>query len=163
FISDNATIAAEFAYSRLQKVTDHKELFKSEDYTCNDLQGPANNGRGDKSDGCSTKDYYAVAVNYTPQFVEILPSWTLEVPLTINYGIKGNAPTAGGGSEGALSWSVGTKMIYRQEHEFSLRYADLSAQEKNTRNIYGNRQADGNGNVGGTDRGWLAFTYKTSF
>ena len=54
-------------------------------------------------------------------------------------------------------------MIYRQEHEFSLRYADVSAQEKNSRNIYGERMVNGNGNVGGTDRGWLAFTYKTSF
>ncbi|EOE0844576.1 TPA: DUF1302 domain-containing protein [Pseudomonas aeruginosa] len=160
FIADNATLVAELAYSRLQKVTEHKELFKGEGYNCVDVQ---TGGRGDKSDGCSTKDYWAVAVNYTPQYVEILPSWTLEVPLTINYGLKGNAASAGGGSEGALSWSVGAKMIYRQEHEFSLRYADVSAQEKNSRNIYGERMVNGNGNVGGTDRGWLAFTYKTSF
>lgn len=163
FIADNATLVAEFAYSRLQKVTEHKELFKGEGYTCNDLQGPANNGRGDKSDGCSTKDYYAVAVNYTPEYAQILPSWSLKVPLTVNYGLKGNAATSAGGSEGALSWSVGATMTYREEHEFTLRYADLSAQEKNTRNAYGQRQVDGNGNVGGTDRGWLTFTYKTSF
>ncbi|WP_445676566.1 DUF1302 domain-containing protein [Pseudomonas aeruginosa] len=163
FIADNATLVAEFAYSRLQKVTEHKELFKGEGYTCNDLQGPANNGRGDKSDGCSTKDYYAVAVNYTPEYAQILPSWSLKVSLTVNYGLKGNAATSAGGSEGALSWSVGATMTYREEHEFTLRYADLSAQEKNTRNAYGQRQVDGNGNVGGTDRGWLTFTYKTSF
>lgn len=160
WIADTATLVAEFAYSHLEDVTSHEELFKGEGYNCVDVQ---TGGKGDKSDGCSTRDYYAVAMNYTPQYVEILPSWTLEVPLTINYGLHGNAASAGGGSEGQLSWSVGAKMTYRQEHEFSLRYADVSAQEKNSRNIYGQPMANGNGNVGGTDRGWLAFTYKTSF
>jgi len=160
FIADNATLVTEFAYSHLDKVTEHEELYKGEGYNCVDVQ---TGGKGDKSDGCSTRDYYAVAVNYTPQYVEILPSWTLDVPLTINYGLHGNAASAGGGSEGALSWSVGAKMTYRQEHEFSLRYADVSAQEKNSLNANGERMVNGNGNVGGTDRGWLVFTYKTSF
>ncbi len=162
FIADNATLVAEFAYSHLDKVTSHEELFKGEGTAaCRNVQNAAL--VGDKSDGCSTDDYYAVAVNYTPQYVEILPSWTLDVPLTVNYGLSGNAASAGGGSEGALSWSVGAKMTYRQQHEFSLRYADTSAQEKNSRNANGDRMINGNGAVGGTDRGWLAFTYKTSF
>lgn len=160
WLSNNATLVTEFAYSHLDKVTSHKELFKGEGYACEDLRG---NGSGNKSDGCSTRNYYAVAVNFTPQYVEVLPSWTLDVPLTINYGIHGNAASAGGGSEGALSWSIGAKMTYRQEHEFSLRYADTSAQNKNTLNANGDRMINGNGNVGGSDRGWLAFTYKTSF
>ena len=50
-------------------------------------------------------------------------------------------------------------MTYIQRHEFSLRYADTSAQEKNLLN----GGVGGNGAVGTTDRGWLAFTYKTSF
>ncbi|WP_439859420.1 DUF1302 domain-containing protein [Pseudomonas sp. MBLB4136] len=161
WLADNSTLVAEFAYSHLDKVTSHEELYKGEGFAgCRDVQ---TGGAGDKSDGCSTKDYYAVAVNYTPQYVEILPSWTLDVPLTVNYGLNGNAASAGGGSEGALSWSVGAKMTYRSLHEFSLRYADSSAQEKNSRNINGARMVNGNGNVGGTDRGWLSLTYKTSF
>jgi hypothetical protein len=158
FIANNATLVAEFAYSHLDKVTEHKELYKGEGTAaCTDVKNPAR--RGGKGDGCSTDDYYAVAVNYTPQYLSILPSWDLEVPLTINYGINGNAATAGGGSEGALAWSIGAKMTYIQRHEFSLRYADTSAQEKNLPN----GGVGGNGAVGTTDRGWLAFTYKTSF
>lgn len=160
FIAENANLVAEFVYSHLDRVTEHKELYKGVGYNCVDVQ---DGGKGDKSDGCSTRDYYAMAVNYTPQYLAILPSWDLEVPLTANYGLHGNAASAGGGNEGALSWSVGAKMTYMQRHEFTLRYADTLAQEKNATNIYGQTMASGNGNVGGTDRGWVSFTYKTSF
>ncbi|MNC38836.1 hypothetical protein D3C75_874640 [compost metagenome] len=83
----------------------------------------------------------------------------MDVPLTVNYGLDGNAASAGGGSEGALSYSVGVKLTYAQLYEFGLRYADTDAQTK----TLNNGTVSGNGNVGGTDRGWLTFTFKTSF
>ncbi|MNN95041.1 hypothetical protein D3C81_2137850 [compost metagenome] len=49
-------------------------------------------------------------------------------------------------------------MTYAQRYEFGLRYSDTDAQSKN---IPGDT-VGGNGAVGGTDRGWLAFTFKTS-
>jgi hypothetical protein len=160
FISDNGTLVGEFAYSHLDSVTEHPELFKG-DTTAQCVNGhtPTIAGSGDKSDGCSTKNYYAVAVNYTPQYLNVFPSWDMDVPITANYGIHGNAATAGGGSEGALAWSVGTHWTYAQLYEFTLRYADTAAQSKNL----SNNTVAGNGNVGGTDRGWLDFTFKTSF
>jgi len=63
-----------------------------------------------------------------------------------------------------LAWSVGARMTYAQNHEFSLRYA-----ASNARTIYnatGTAVIGGNGlasNVGATDRGWLVFTYKAGF
>jgi hypothetical protein len=159
FISNSGTLVGEFAYSHLLKVTDHPELFKGVDRAgCIDSRSGAA-GSGGVSDGCSTRDYYAVAVNYTPQYLSIFPSWDLDIPLTVNYGIHGNAATAGGGTEGALAWSVGARMTYQQQYEFTLRYADTHAQTKNGLND----TVTGNGGVGTTDRGWLAFTFKTSF
>ena len=162
WLAESSTLVAELVYSHLDKVTEHEELYKGEGTAaCRDLRS---GGEGDKSDGCSTRNYLAAAVNYTPQYLAILPSWDLSVPLTVNYGISGNAANAGGGSEGAVSWSVGAKMTYQQQHEFSLRYADTMAQEKNTINpVNGQTMVNGNGAVGGTDRGWLSLTYKTSF
>ncbi|SFT82020.1 MULTISPECIES: DUF1302 domain-containing protein [Pseudomonas] len=158
FISNNGTIVGEFVYSHLDKVTEHEELYKSEgSNNCIDPR-VGRPGSGDKSDGCSTRDYYAMAVNYTPQYLNIFPSWDLDVPLTVNYGLHGNAASAGGGSEGAMSWSAGLKFTYQQQYEFGLRYADTLAQPKNL----ANGTVAGNGGVGGTDRGWLAFTFKTS-
>jgi len=158
FIAPNATLVAEFAYSHLDKVTDHKELYLG-DNTANCIDPRKGTpGSGDESDGCSTRDYAAIAVNYTPQYLSVFPSWDLTVPLTVNYGLDGNAATAGGGNEGALTWSAGVNFTYAQRYEFGLRYADSDAQSKN---LPGNN-IGGNGAVGGTDRGWLAFTFKTS-
>ncbi len=158
FISDSATLMAEVAYSHLHKVTDHEELYLGEgNGNCVDPRiGTA--GSGDKSDGCSTRNYYAVAVNYTPEYLSVFPSWDLRVPVTVNYGIHGNAATAGGGNEGALTWSAGVQLTYAQRFEFGLRYADTDAQSR----TLNDGSVGGNGAVGGTDRGWLAFTFKTS-
>lgn len=158
FIAPNASLVAEFAYSHLQKVTEHEELYLGENSAACVNPRIGTPGSGNKSDGCSTRDYSAIAVNYTPQYLSVLPSWDLTVPLTVNYGISGNAASAGGGNEGALTWSAGVQMTYAQRYEFGLRYADSDAQSKTLPgNVVG-----GNGAVGGTDRGWLAFTFKTS-
>lgn len=158
FIANNATLIGEFAYSHLRKVTEHEELYLGENN--NNCVDPrvGTPGSGDKRDGCSTRDYAAIAVNYTPQYLSVLPSWDMTVPLTVNYGLSGNAASAGGGNEGALTWSAGVQMTYAQRYEFGLRYSDTDAQ---TKNIPGDT-VGGNGAVGGTDRGWLAFTFKTS-
>lgn len=160
FISNNGTLVGEFVYSHLQRVTEHEELFKGVGQAaCTNARTPRVAGSGSESDGCSSKNYYAIAGNYTPQYISIFPSWDMDVPLTVNYGLHGNAPTAGGGSEGALSYSAGVKLTYSQLYEFGLRYADTAARPKNL----ANGTVAGNGNVGGEDRGWLAFTFKTSF
>ena len=158
FISKNATLVGEFAYSHLQKVTEHEELYRGEHSSnCVDPR-IGTPGSGGKRDGCSTRDYAAFALNYTPQYLSVLPSWDMTVPLTVNYGLSGNAASGGGGNEGALAWSAGVQMLYAQRYDFGLRYADTGAQSKT---IPGNA-VGGNGAVGGTDRGWLAFTFKTS-
>ncbi|MBK5541878.1 DUF1302 family protein [Pseudomonas sp. TH05] len=158
FIAKNATLVGEFAYSHLRKVTEHEELYLGE-HSANCVDPKVGTpGSGSKRDGCSTRDYAALAVNYTPQYLSVLPSWDMSVPLTVNYGLYGNAATAGGGNEGALTWSAGVQMTYAQRYEFGLRYADSAAQSRTgPGDVVG-----GNGAVGGTDRGWLAFTFKTS-
>ncbi|TEL39896.1 DUF1302 family protein [Pseudomonas aeruginosa] len=158
FLAPSATLVGESAYSHLRRVTGHEELYLGKGRAaCVDPRVGAP-GSGGVADGCSTRDYYAVAVNLTPQYLSVMPSWDMSVPMTVNYGIKGNAATAGGGNEGALSWSVGVTMTYAQRFEFGLRYADTAAQSK----TLPDGSVAGNGSVGGTDRGWLALTFKTS-
>jgi hypothetical protein len=84
--------------------------------------------------------------------------------MTLNYGISGTAPTGGGGFEHLLNWSVGLGAIYSAVHEFQLRYSDLRVPGKY--NAAGTTLIGGNSlgsSLGATDRGWLVFTYKTSF
>ncbi|MBT9475188.1 DUF1302 family protein [Polaromonas sp.] len=160
---DTGSVIGELAYSRLQSVTANESLYRGVGTAnCRNLQTPGVAGSGDKSDGCATKDFLQMAVNFTPQYLGIFPSWDLDLPMTLNYGIRGNAPSVGGGAEGVLSWSVGAKMTYQVKHEFSLRYSDVRAPAKY--NVAGNTLIGGTGSAAsGTDRAWLVFTYKTSF
>lgn len=171
---DTGSLVAELAFSRLQKVTANQALYRGEGnmviapggtLACSKTGTPAAaNTPGDKSDYCSTRNFLQMAVNFTPQYLGILPSWDLDLPMTLNYGIKGVAASGSGGAEGVLGWSLGAKMTYQSKHEFSLRYSDSRAPSKY--NVAGTQLIGGGaaGSVlGATDRGWLVFTYKTSF
>ena len=165
---DTGSVVAEIAYSRLLKITANEHLYRGEGYASCIRSGTGAGGvpaaPGDRSDACSTKQFLQLAVNFTPQYLGILPSWDLDLPLSFNYGLKGTAPTGGGGFEKLLTWSIGAKMTYSQRHEFSLRYADIKVPGKY--NAAGTTLIGGNAlgsSIGATDRGWLAFTYKTSF
>jgi hypothetical protein len=169
---DTGSLVAELAYSRLQKVTANEALYRGVGnlvagpggaLACTKVGAPANTP-GDRSDFCSTRDFWQMAVNFTPQYLGIFPSWDLDLPMSINYGIKGVAASGSGGAEGVLSWSIGAKMTYQSKHEFSLRYSDLRAPSKY--NAAGTTLIGGGAagsSIGATDRGWLVFTYKTSF
>jgi hypothetical protein len=155
---DTGTFITELAYSRLLKVTSHADLYKGVGTAaCIAPDGSP----GGRSDDCSTKDYAALAVIFSPSYLQVLPSWDLELPVSVNYGLSGNAASSGGGSGKALSWSVGAKMTYAQRYEFSLQYADSAARTKYDPS--GSVAIGGAGSTGTTDRGWLAFTFKAGF
>ena len=173
---ETGSLAAEVAYSRLQKVTTNEQLYKGVGnllplnaggaLACAKLNtgGVPANTPGDKTDACSTRQFLQVAASFAPQYLGVLPSWDLTVPVSINYGVRGVAPSASGGFEKLLTWSIGANMTYQAKHEFSLRYADISAPSKY--NAAGTTLIGGGasgGSLGATDRGWIVFTYRTAF
>lgn len=150
-VYDTGNLVVELAYSRLGEVTHNANLYKGRGYGgCVGLSA---------ADGCSTRDYVGIAANFTPQWLQVFPSTDLDLPMTINYGLRGNAPTAGGGNEGVLTWSVGAKLTYQQRHEVTLRYTDQHADGKYANNAL----TGGNGSPQLNDRGYVSLTYKTSF
>lgn len=157
-LADTGSLVAELAYSRLTKVNSNGAFFQQAGSAA--CLNPAG-GAGDKSDGCSTKDYLGMAMIFTPQYLQVQPSLDLEFPMSLNYGLRGNAPTSGGGKEGELSWSLGVKATYAQKHEFQLLYSDTRARSKYDPS--GSVLVGGSGSNGTNDRGWLVFTYKTAF
>lgn len=163
---DTGTLIGELAYSRLLKVTGNEQLYRGVGYAgCVRLgTSGATAQPGDVTDTCSTKNYWELAMRFTPQYLGVLPSLDVSVPMTVSYGIKGSAATGGGGFEGLLKWSIGIAATYASKHEFSLTYADMSVPTKynaaGTAAIGGNAL---NSSVGATDRGRLFLTYKTSF
>jgi hypothetical protein len=155
---DTGSVLAEVAYSQLGKVTSNEAFFqRSGSAACVNPTG----GAGDKNDGCSTKDYLGMGLVFTPQYLQVMPSVDLDFPMSLNYGLHGNAASSGGGKEGEASWSIGAKATFAQKHEFQLLYADSRARSKY--DASGSVLTGGSGSVGTNDRGWLVFTYKTSF
>ena len=155
---DTGSVLAEVAYSRLGKTGSNEAFFqRAGSAACVNPAGTA----GDKSDGCSTKDYLGMGLIFTPQYLQVQPSLDLEIPMSLNYGLHGNAASSGGGKEGEASWSIGAKLTYAQKHEFQLLYADSRARSKYDPS--GTVLVGGSGSVGTNDRGWLVMTYKTSF
>ena len=157
------TLVTEVAYNRLDEVTTNPGSYRSVGAaSCVDSRtGVALSGT--KDDGCSTKDSWLMALRFTPQYLNPLPSWDLALPVSATYGLSGNAPSAGGGTEGELRWSIGATATYASKYEFSLLYADrtLPVRELNGRITGG--AAHSNSSVGVIDRGWLSFTFKTAF
>jgi len=160
---DTGSLTAEVGMAHLLKVTANQNLYRAEGYAACTKTSGTGTGPGDNTDTCSTRNFVGVAVNFAPQLLSILPSWDLTLPMSINYGVNGTSPTGAGGFEKLLRWSVGATALYNGKHEFALRYVDLDVPQKFNA---ANRLAGGNAlgsAVGSTDRGWLSFTYKTSF
>jgi hypothetical protein len=157
------TLVAELAYNRLDKVTTNPALYRSVGAaTCVDSRtGKA--GSGTKDDGCSTKDAWIMALKFTPQYLNVLPSWDLSIPVSVNYGLSGNAPTAGGGTQGEVRWSLGATMTYAAKYEFALNYADRNLPVRELNGKITGGAAHSNSSVGVIDRGWLSLTFKTAF
>lgn len=174
---EGGVLQGEFAYQRLDKVTKNANLYYATDYACKFGYAPGGIAPGsrDKGDGCATKDSLALSVGFAPEWTQVFPGWDLSMPTFLSYGIKGNSPTLGGSHEGAYNWSIGLKAKYASAHEFSLAYNDSHADYRTTTATSGAPPANNlglpgaqvvsttNGGAAANNRGWLSFTFKTSF
>lgn len=157
-IWDTGTLIAEVAYNHLVSITDHPELYDGVGSPgCKNPVGKP----GGVNDGCSTRNYAGMAVIFDPSRLQVLPSWDLDVPMSLNYGLKGNAPSSGGGNQNALSWSLGAKMTFKQKYEFAFQYAKSYSTAKY--NAANTALVGGNGGASTNDRGWFDFTFKAAF
>ncbi|MBF7731384.1 DUF1302 domain-containing protein [Pseudomonas sp. N040] len=108
---DSASLLGELYYSNLLSLDSKNEaLYKGKDTY-----------RGvDKA----TRDNVGIAVNFTPTWFQVLPGVDMNMPLTVNYGIDGNSPVAGGGAEDTGNYSLGVGAIIRNQYFVDLKYVD---------------------------------------
>ncbi|MBD1552584.1 DUF1302 domain-containing protein [Pseudomonas typographi] len=153
---DTGNFIAELAYSHLQRVTKHAELFKGEGYAgC-----PAGQ---DKAWGCATRNYVGVAFSFAPQWLGVFPGWNISAPMSLDYGLSGNAAN-GGGNEGKYSYKVGIKGTFDERYEVTLAYIGYGSQRKyDDIPGIGKTVVGGNGDIGLSDRNWLSLTLSTAF
>jgi len=170
---DSAVVLAELTYSRLDSVkSSTKQWYWATGYSC---PGPAGSAKGSKDDGCSTKDAWGLAMNFTPTWYQALPSMDLSMPIHYDRGLKGNSPVPFGGNQGSGSWSIGLSADYRQAYTFTLAYTDYFGRYTASPYMFGPNgmaipgigdriiDTQNGGNAVLKDRGWLSFTFKTTF
>lgn len=150
-IWDYASITAELAYSRWDKVTKNEPGFS-------DCNHRATNDRGAET-GCITKDAWQGVLRVNPQWVAVLPGWDVQALGSYSVGLKGNSAVLGGGNYRAGSYTASVTFTYNQRHDFTIAYNDYLATYRSNN---GTTIAVNNGSLL-QDRGWLSLTYKGSF
>jgi hypothetical protein len=167
---DSATLLAELTYSKLDKITDRtKANFWHEDYTC--ARDPFGTPGGDKSDGCATDSAWGMSMTFTPLWYQVFPSVDVTMPIHYDRGLKGNSPVPFGGNEDSGTWSVGLGFDYLGKYKFDVAYTDYFGTYTSGANIFAGVPGIGasqmytsnGGNALLHDRGWLSFTFKTTF
>lgn len=163
---DSAVVLAELTYSRLGKIYSGSAAnFNGVDYAhCQ--AGEPGYGSYTKKDGCATKDAWGLSLAFTPTWFQALPSVDLSMPISYSVGLKGNSPVPAGGNEGSGSWSIGLGADYQAKYKFNLAYNAYFGDFGTNTSLLGTQAINGSTNAGnGTlkDRGWLSFTFKTSF
>lgn len=144
---ETADLLAELSAMHVGSVTQNKAVYR---------------GRGDYHGADKpTSTYVGLAVNFTPKWFQVLPSVDLTLPVTWTQGLSGTAGTFFGGNKNAGNWSAGLGATIAQKHQLNLSYIGY----------FGNHDTDATGaatNFAGpfstiSDRGWVSFTFKTTY
>ncbi|MEQ5837299.1 DUF1302 family protein [Marinobacter sp. NFXS9] len=154
---ETGTLTAELAHTRVLSVDGtNKSLYNGEGY-----QGCA----GDKWDGCSTRSATALALSFTPEWIQTFPGVDMSMPTSITAGLKGNPGVLGGTAQGSYKFSIGLQAKYRSIHTLKVEYIGSRAHTGDTIvNDFGLTQyAGGNGPYMLNDRDWISITAQTLF
>jgi hypothetical protein len=143
---DTLSWAAELTYMRVDEVTENESLYK----------GRSSYDGVDKV----TDDYVGLALNLTPTVFQALPSVDLLFPVSVSYGLHGNAAVTAGGNEDGGNYSLGVAAEVMSRYRFDLRYTDYFGE--NEVNNAGARIYNGT-NAQLHDRGNVSLTFKTTF
>jgi hypothetical protein len=144
---DTASVAGELTWMEWAKVTQNMAVFK----------GNAAYAGIDKV----SKNFFGLAINFTPTWFQVLPGMDLSAPLTWSQGLSGNAAVQLGGNKGAGTWSAGVAadiyQKYRVQLSYNGYYGDYSLTPTGAMNVANGTSA------ALSDRGWISLTYKTTF
>lgn len=153
---DSANLIVELTWNHWSDVTSGAAVFKGRDgYVAVGPDG-TNTTPADKV----TKDYYGLAVNFTPTTYQIFPGADLSLPISWSRGISGNSAVLLGGNEDAGSYSLGVALDLRSKYRFDLKYVDFFGET--TTNPLGAITSSGGANSLLQDRGFVVLTFKTT-
>ncbi len=120
------------------------------------------------------KNYFGLAINFTPTWFQVRPGMDMLLPLSWSQGISGNSAITGGGQEGAGTFGLGVALDLYQRYRFDLKYVGFYGEMAKCKNSNGVASFCGGvspnaiGVFNGTnailsDRDFVALTFKTTF
>lgn len=138
--------SSELTYSRMQKVTQNENLYRGRDAYVG-IDKP-------------TRNYLGFALNLAPTFYQVANGVDMFLPISVSYGLDGNAAVTSGGNEHAGSLAIGVGFDVQSRYRFDLRYTDYFGREG--LNLAGARIYNGTNSLL-RDRGNVSLTFKTTF
>jgi hypothetical protein len=153
---DSANLIVELTWNHWSKVTEGAAVFKGRDNYV--AVGPA--GTPVTPADKVTKDFYGLAINFTPTKYQVFPGADLSMPMSYSRGLNGNSAVLLGGNEDAGSYAVGFALDLRSKYRFDLKYVDFIGET--TVNPANMITSSGGANSLLTDRGFVVFTFKTT-
>jgi len=151
-VFDSASWMAELTWSEYTKVRSGADLFNAVGYK--PCVGK------DMWDGCSTHSYVGIGAGFTPNWFQVVPGVDLSMPLTYSVGLKGNAATVFGGNEKMGNLSAGFGLDLQQRYRIDIKYVGFVGAYKDN----GTAVTSQNGfTTLLKDRGFMSFTFKTTF
>lgn len=153
---DSANLIVELTWNHWSDVSQNGAVFKGRDNYL--VAGPAGTMVTPKDK--VTKNFYGLAFNFTPTRFQAFPGVDLSMPMSYSRGLSGNSAVILGGNEGAGSWSLGVAADVQSKYRFDLKYVDFMG--GTTLNPTAAISSSAGANALLTDRGFLAFTFKTT-
>jgi hypothetical protein len=151
---DAATWATELTWAHLVSVNSGENLFNGEGYA------PCTSRNFSKWDGCATKNFFGLALAFTPTWYQTFPGVDLSLPVSYSRGLSGNSALVFGGNQGLGNYSVGLGIDVFQKYRFDIKYSDYIGAYKDN----GTSVTSTNGfTTYLVDRGFLGVTFKTTF
>jgi hypothetical protein len=144
---DQADWIAELQWNRWTSVKDGEAVFKGRS--------------GYEGIDKVSKDFFGLAVTFKPTWFQVFPGIDLQMPMAYSTGLSGNSAVAGGGNEHAGSYSIGIGADVYQQYKFDLSYVDFFGSYRT--NSAGEITSSRGSNALMGDRGFLSFTFKTTF
>lgn len=145
---DASSYLVEFQWNRVASVTRGAEFYKGRDsYTGIDRV---------------SKDFFGLSLNYTPTWFQVFPGVDLMAPVAYSVGLKGNSAVNSGGNKSAGNYSFGVAFDVYQKYRFDIKYADFFGPFV-TDPTTGAITSQAGVSPLLKDRGFLSFTFKTTF
>jgi len=157
---DTANWAAELTWMTWLDVTQNEAVFKGR--------------KGYDQIDAVDKNYYGLALNFTPTWFQVLPGVDLLAPLSWSQGISGNSAVTAGGQDGSGTFGIGIAADIHQKYRVDLKYVGFygdysKCPRPNSAPVGTCDRNDGSADVyNGTnalisDRDFISLTFKTTF